>query len=71
MPDSVAAILIPAFALLLAGLAVWFAWRQWNALAWLGSQTDLADDDRSYHRRMIARRLLGCVLMLALAAMLA
>lgn len=71
MPSSVPYVIGPVLAGGLALLALWFAWRQWRLLAWAGTQADLSADDRRFHTRMALRRLVGCLLMLALAALLA
>jgi hypothetical protein len=57
-------------ATLLVGLAGYFAWKQVQALRNLrGSQEPR--EDRYYFRNQALRRLFGCVLMVALAGMLA
>ncbi len=63
--------LIPAFALLMAGMAGWFAWRQMQQLFWLRTQRDLSTDERSYFRWQSIRRFSGCALMVCVAVMLA
>lgn len=54
----------------LVSLASYFGWRQWLVLRALDDQPDLSPEDRSYHRRQSARRLLCGVLMVVLAALL-
>lgn len=57
--------------LVLLGLAGFFARRQWQTLRTLRADADVAAEDRAYFTAQAWRRLLGCVLMLAFAGMLA
>ncbi|HMO35993.1 MAG TPA: hypothetical protein PKA06_08120 [Gemmatales bacterium] len=53
-------------------VAVGLGYRQWKARAWLKQhRATLSPDDVAYHTWSIRRRLLGCFLLLLLAAMLA
>jgi len=56
--------------LVLAGLAAYFGWRQWQTLRGLRSQENLSTEDRRYIRRQAWRRVAGCALMALLAGML-
>jgi hypothetical protein len=53
------------------GLALFFAWRQGQTLRWLKTRPELPPEDQHYFRRRSYRRLVGCVLLMALAGMFA
>jgi hypothetical protein len=56
--------------LILLVLAGYFGWKQWQVLRTsLGDET-LSPEDRAYFRKQAARRLIGAVLMIALAGVL-
>jgi hypothetical protein len=59
-----------ALAVLLVGVAVYFAYRQQQTLKQLGQDTELSADDRHYLYRQVVRRLFGSVLMIVLAGFL-
>jgi hypothetical protein len=52
-------------------LAVLFAWRQVQTLRWIPTQEQMPRDERTYFRRRSYGRLVGCVLLLILAFLLA
>jgi hypothetical protein len=54
----------------LLGMGGYYAWRQWQVLASLRHQDDLAPDDRAYQFAQAWRRLVGCFLMVVLAILL-
>ncbi len=56
---------------LLLGLAGFFGWRQWQTLRGMRLQSELSADDQSYLKHQSWRRLVGCALMVVLAALLA
>src|SRR5947209_15083372 len=56
--------------LLFAGMAGYFAWRQWQTLRTLRAHRELSAEDRRYSRRQVWRRLTGCLLMIVLASQL-
>jgi hypothetical protein len=56
---------------LLLGLASWFGWRQVQVLRELRRSSDQTPEDRRYLHRQAWRRLVGCGLMVLLAALLA
>src|SRR5438094_654604 len=70
MPNTIQYIVGQLIAAVVALLAAWFGWRQLRSLDWLKRQT-LSEEDRSYYRSMVVRRLTGCVLLFALAVMFA
>jgi ABC-type Fe3+ transport system permease subunit len=66
-PQLVSTILLVA---VLLGLAVYYAWRQWQTLRGLDVE-ELAAEDRRYYRNRGWRRLAGSGLMILLAALFA
>lgn len=54
----------------LLAMAAFYAWRQVRLLRQLPRQSDLAPEDRRYYRGQAWRRLVGCALMLVMAALL-
>ena len=56
---------------LLLALSGYFGWRQWQTLRGLRQSSGLSPEDRRYHRFQAWRRLVGCALMVVLAALLA
>lgn len=71
MPSKFPYYLGQGLALLLLLLAVYFAWRQFKTWEWLRRESNLSEEDRRYHLRTVVRRGLGCVLLAALAMLLA
>jgi len=67
MPEQVFAIVL-IFTLL--GVSGYFAWRQFRTLQWLKTQPQMMPEDRTYYRRQVIRRLMGCGLTLILAGLL-
>lgn len=59
-----------SLALVLLGVAGYFGWRQRDTVGMLQERSDLSDEDRAYFAHQVARRLLGCVLMVIFAAFL-
>jgi hypothetical protein len=53
------------------GIAVFFGRQQFQTLSWLRSRPELSESDRQYFRRQCWRRLLGCVLLVAIGALIA
>lgn len=56
---------------LLLTLAGYFGWRQIQTLRGVRQASELSSEDRSYYRHQAWRRLVGCALMVVLAALLA
>lgn len=63
--------LVCLIVVLLLTLAGFFGWRQWQALGTLRLQPELSAEDQRYHKNQAWRRLVGCVLMVTLAVLLA
>jgi uncharacterized membrane protein YcjF (UPF0283 family) len=59
-----------ALALVLVGLAGFFAWRQKGSLRSLRGQGTLSPEDQRYHRNQAWRRVAGSVLMFVCAALI-
>jgi hypothetical protein len=55
----------------LLGVAGYYSWRQVQALRLLRQAPNLPADEARYSRYQIARRLVGCILMVVLAGLLA
>jgi flagellar biosynthesis protein FlhB len=53
------------------GIAIFFGRQQLQTLSWLRSRPELSDSDRQYFRRQSWRRLLGCVLLIAIGLLIA
>jgi hypothetical protein len=68
VPEQIVGLLIVVVLLAIAG---WFGWRQIQTLRTLPRQENLSSEDRHYFRSQAWRRLVGCVLMLMLAGLLA
>jgi len=67
-PNELAVILV--FVAVLLGLAGYFGWRQVQTLRRLRLQTELPPEDQNYYKHQSWRRLVGCALMILLAALL-
>ncbi len=57
-------------AVLLIGLALFFAWRQWQTAGRLRREGDLADDERDFLLGQVRRRTVCCVCMVIFAGFL-
>ena len=62
--------LVCLIVVLLLALAFFFAWRQVQTLRRLRLQTELPPEDQNYYKHQSWRRLVGCALMILLAALL-
>lgn len=61
---------LPATAVLLVAIGVWFAFRQNRVLRKLREEPHMSPEDQKYFRRMVWRRWLGSALLIVLAVML-
>jgi hypothetical protein len=68
--DSVAPLIAWLLVLVTLGVAGFFGWQQVRTLRGLPGRESLPPEDRSYFRRQAWRRLAGCGLLVAVAAML-
>lgn len=53
------------------GIAIYFGRQQFNTLTWLRTRPELSETDRLYFRRQSYRRLVGCMLLVAIGILIA